>query len=710
MAKKLTLEIFINRAQKKHGIKHYSYSKVVYINNTTDINIFCNIHKKIFPQSPKSHLNGYGCDLCGIEKRSKSNSYDTDTFIKKAKEIHGIVKYDYSNTIYTNSRTEVEIFCNIHKKIFPQSPSSHLNGIGCKQCGIEKSAKSRTYDNNIFIANAKKVHGDLRYDYSKTTYIGSKEEVEIICHTHGVFFVTPNDHLSKKVGCQICGRARTKKAVQERYKDVGKEHLELAKKVHNNIYDYSKVIYTGCNDKIIIGCPKHGDFEMLLDNHAVQKQGCDKCGKESMAKISSLKLDDFISRSIKKHGDLYSYDNIILKNSSSVVQIFCRKCKKYFPQQAKIHMAGSGCTTCQREKSAIERALTTEEFIFKSQQVHGTSKYDYTMSKYIDSRTQVRIKCNDCNYIFKSIAGDHYGKASGCPKCANLISNPEKEIVEFIKSLNIVVEETKRGIIRNPNNGRKWELDIFLPEYNVAIEFNGIYYHSTARNSNINYHKEKTDACLEKGIFLLHIFEDDFNAKKDLIFARIQQLIEKSEPILSEQTEVKTIDVSMASKFLNNNHIHGATKATFYYGLFHKNKLVSVAGFLKGKKDTKNSNKYELVRHATNIYVVDSLEKVSKEFKNNFSETLYTFCDNSFYDYQDYIKVGFIKISKILPDYKYVVKSKRENKSKWKKKDIKIKLPDIYSDNKTIEEMMLAAKIYKIYDCGKTRLELSSLL
>lgn len=704
MAKKTTTEVFIKKAQAIHGVKHYNYSNVMYINNTTNINIFCNIHKKSFFQSPKSHLKGYGCHLCGIEKRKNSNHYDTVTFIKNAKKIHRSEKYDYSNTKYVNRRTKVEIFCNIHKKIFLQSPGIHLNGSGCPQCAIERSTNIKTSNISIFIEKAKKIHNNINYDYSNVIYINSKKKVEIICPIHKSFFVTPNDHLSKKSGCPKCARSRITHAVQERYKDVGKEHLETAKKVHNNFYDYSKVIYTGCDDKVIISCPIHGDFKMLLDNHATQKQGCPKCGKDSMAKIRSLKLDDFIARSIKKHGDLYSYENVILTNGSSSVEIFCKKCKKYFTQEAKIHMAGSGCTTCYHERSALERALTTEEFIYKSQQIHGTNKYDYSMSKYINSRTKVQIKCNHCNYIFESIAGDHFGKASGCPKCANLISNPEKEIVEFIKSLNIKVIEGTREIIKNPHNGRKWELDIFLPEYNLAIEFNGIYFHSTARKENRNFHKEKTDACEKKGIFLLHVFEDDFKDKKDLIFTRIKQLIGQLKSISFKNTEVKIIDTSLANKFLNNYHIHGRTRATFYYGIFYKSELISVSGFLK-KKNIEDATVYELVRHATNNNIRNTLNIIVNEFKNNFSETLYTFCDNSFYDYQDYIKVGFIKTKRIPPDYKYVIKSKRENKSQWKKQEIKRKLPNIYKDDNTIQEMMKEAKIYKIYDCGKTKLE-----
>ena len=177
------------------------------------------------------------------------------------------------------------------------------------------------------------------------------------------------------------------------------------------------------------------------------------------------------------------------------------------------------------------------------------------MTEYINNREKVKIKCNDCSYIFETIPSDHIGKTSGCPKCANLISNPEKEIVEFIKSLNILVKEGTREIIQNPNNGRKWELDIFLPEHNIAIEFNGIYFHSTARKSNINFHKEKTDACLEKGIFLLHIFEDDFNDKKHIVYNRIRELTNnpKTLPILSENTKLKVINSSLANKYLTTS-------------------------------------------------------------------------------------------------------------------------------------------------------------
>ena len=94
MAKKSTTESFLKKAQAVHGAEHYNYSKVAYINNTTDVNIFCNIHKKSFPQSPKSHLKGYGCHLCGRDKQIKSSREDKTIFVEKAIKKHGL-KYGH---------------------------------------------------------------------------------------------------------------------------------------------------------------------------------------------------------------------------------------------------------------------------------------------------------------------------------------------------------------------------------------------------------------------------------------------------------------------------------------------------------------------------------------------------------------------------------------------------------------------------------------
>lgn len=130
LSKQETKEIFILKANKKHNFK-YDYSKIVYSGCKIDIEIICSIHGS-FLQKPYKHIDGHGCRECSkissIEKRKTT----IENFCNKANIIHNF-KYDYSNVLYINSNTKIEILCNIHN-IFLQTPRDHLDGHGCPIC------------------------------------------------------------------------------------------------------------------------------------------------------------------------------------------------------------------------------------------------------------------------------------------------------------------------------------------------------------------------------------------------------------------------------------------------------------------------------------------------------------------------------------------------------------------------------------------------
>ena len=126
----------------------------------------------------------------------------TESFIEKAKEIHGD-KYDYSKVNYVNSRTNICIICPKHGE-FWQRPDLHLDKHGCPLCGFESTADYNRLNTDEFIKKAREIHGD-KYDYSKVDYKDSKTKVCIICPEHGEFWQKPNDHLSRKFGCHKCG-------------------------------------------------------------------------------------------------------------------------------------------------------------------------------------------------------------------------------------------------------------------------------------------------------------------------------------------------------------------------------------------------------------------------------------------------------------------------------------------------------------------------
>ena len=208
--------------------------------------------------------------------------YSIDTFIKKAREIHGD-KYDYTNIKTIKYNEDVCIVCPKHGKFYIK-PSKHINKgrtnqIGCPACGEENRRNHIRKTTEWFIENSQKIHGD-KYDYSKVVYERTDKNVCIICHKkdengneHGEFWQTPNRHLCKH-GCPKCGGSI--KLTQE-------EFINRSNKVHNNKYDYSKTKFDGTSKKVCVICPKHGEFWQYANQH-LQGRGCPRCNQSSLEK------------------------------------------------------------------------------------------------------------------------------------------------------------------------------------------------------------------------------------------------------------------------------------------------------------------------------------------------------------------------------------------------------------------------------------------
>jgi len=205
---------FIEKARTKHNDK-YDYSLASYVNSQTKVKIGCKIHG-VFEQTPAMHLLRNGCPLCGIKRRNELNLKNLKWFIDKANIKH-MNKYDYSEVNYVNSQSNVRIICPIHG-VFEQRVNSHLNGRGCRKCGIKLRSFINSSNTRDFILNARKVHGS-KYDYSEVIYQQNKKKVKIICPIHGIFLQLPNAHISGKQGCPICneskGEARIRMILEE---------------------------------------------------------------------------------------------------------------------------------------------------------------------------------------------------------------------------------------------------------------------------------------------------------------------------------------------------------------------------------------------------------------------------------------------------------------------------------------------------------------
>ena len=373
-------------------------------------------------------------------------------FILDARNTHGW-KYDYSKVEYFSCMKNVCIICPEHGE-FWQAPNSHLRGQGCPECAKIYKANKISLNNEIFIEKAKKVHGD-KYDYSKVEYRNSKIKVCIICPEHGEFWQRAYIHLGG-CGCIKCAKDKNKKHV---YLNTEK-FIEKSKDIHGDKYDYSKVEYRNIKEKVCIICPEHGEFWQRAEDH-LKGRGCSKCSgriKEN---------NDFITKCKNKHGDVYDYNQTIYKNLNTKISYLC-------PSHGVIHQLPSnhlkyGCPECGKEYYLLEKKDEYRKIFFdKINKMHN--KYDYSKVEYKNSKTKVCIICPEHGEFWQT-PSKHIKSGQGCPKCQS--SHLENEVRRFLieKEINFIEQYAPRWL--KSKKGQK-KIDFYLPEYNVAIECQGI--------------------------------------------------------------------------------------------------------------------------------------------------------------------------------------------------------------------------------------------
>lgn len=274
--------------------------------------------------------------------------------------------------------------------------------------------------------------------------------------------------------------------------------------------------------------------------------------------------------------------------------------------------------------------------------------------------------------------------------------NNETEIYNYLN------EQIDSKIIRNDRkilNGK--EIDIYIPEYLLAIEHNGTYWHSDRLISDKQYHLKKTLKCLENNIQLLHIFENEWKFKRDILKSIINVKIKNTKKIYARNCVIKKIDKTQEKIFLNKTHIQGYYPSTLSYGLFFEDKLVQIISFEKSRFN--KSYEWKLLRLSSelNTVVVGGANKLYKKFIKDLNPiSVISYCDLRFFDGNTYEFLGF-KFSHLSePNYYYVDQyGNLHSRYKFQKHKLKNKLK-IYDDNLSEDKNMKNNGYNKIYDCG----------
>jgi predicted nucleic acid-binding Zn ribbon protein len=353
------------------------------------------------------------------------------------------------------------------------------------------------------------------------------------------------------------------------------------------------------------------------------------------------------------------------------------------------------------------------DYILKAKQISNIKhKFkDYVtplirISNYngVDNKNIYEFKCNFCKNIFKDHLDD--GKTPRCLKCfKNNRSKLEIEIYEFISEYCNDAVHSNRTLI-----GPK-EVDIYIPSKNIAVEFNGLYWHSESNGKDKYYHITKTNECKNKGVQLIHIFQDEWINKKDIV----KSILLSKLGLITNKTGARNCTIKVpsnkeAKEFLNTNHIQGHINSKYKYGLYDKNdELVSLMTFSNSRYN-KNYD-YELMRFCNklNMNVVGGFTRLLKHFiKTHNSTSIISYADIRYSNGNSYINNGFKLRHNSSPNYYYVKNNDiRESRISFQKHKLK-DLLQIYDESLTEAENMRLNEYERIWDCGNFVFEYST--
>ena len=344
--------------------------------------------------------------------------------------------------------------------------------------------------------------------------------------------------------------------------------INKAMEKFSNRFNYDEIEYVNSTIKIKIKCNEHDlFFYQAPSEHLRGKNSCNECTRNP-----KVNTNYFIEKSKKIHGDKYDYSITEYIDSSTKVDIICKE-HGVFSMLPNNHYK-QNCPKCKEK----DKYLTTEGFICKANILHN--KYDYSETQYVNSKTKVNIKCKE-HGIFEQIPNDHLS-GKGCPKCGLIYNKMEEEVKDFIKSLNINIIENSKEIIA------PLELDVFIPLHNLAIELNGLYWHSEVYKDN-NYHLNKTKLCQGKNIKLIHIFEDEWVFKKEIVKSRLKNILGLTpNKIYARKCVIKEVTSKECKTFLDDNHIQSNVNSKVKLGLYYNNELISIMTLSNIRKNLGN--------------------------------------------------------------------------------------------------------------------------
>lgn len=540
-----------------------------------------------------------------------------------------------------------------------------------------------------FVAKSRLIHGDL-YDYSSVVYQKSSSKVEIICNDHGSFWQTPNSHLRGR-GCPICAKFKAQVGNNDRRLSLS-EFVVRANFRHGDRYGYDLIDLKSTRIKVKILCKVHGLFEQAPVNH-MNGQGCPTCAVSCRNQGLSIGQAEFLRRAKDVHGDLYDYSKSVFSIKQALIEIGC-PVHGFFYQLAASHLNGRGCPQCGIVSIRDRLKLDFHEVVARGKFVHG-DVYDYDESTYRGTKEKMRLICQTHGEFWQSPAAHFLG--GGCYRCG--VSAFQKSVIDYVESIGINdLLLNDRGVLDG------LELDLYSPKNNVAIECNGVYWHSydgiESRPKRYR-HYNKHDRCNRLGVKLISITDEEWSKHNYLVKSMIAHRFNKtSDRIYARDCQLVVVPVSDYRAFVNLNHIAGYRSASVVYGLRCADRFVAMMSF-----SSHNKYQYEVIRFCSlaNMVVLGAGSRLFSAFLVGHSPKLVmSYADRRFSSGGLYLKLGMCLDGITAPNYRYVKNGVTFSRQQFQKSKLVYKLN--HFDSSRSESFNMFSNGYRrLWDAGHYR-------
>ena len=349
-----------------------------------------------------------------------------------------------------------------------------------------------------------------RYTFELKEYKNQKQKVKCKCNKCGNEWEAAYNSLVNKKGCAKCaGNLKlTYIEAQNRLSQVAESK-----------YTFEMVEYCGMDTKIKCKCNKcNAEWEAIFEKLTLKKTGCPYCSK-----TRKLTLTEAIQRLTEASANRYTFELKEYTNAHQKVKCKCNKCGyEWETSYNSLVNHKSGCAICNYAiKTDYDRA-------YRSLAIMAKGRYTFELKEYTNAHQKVKCKCNKCGNeweaTYNNLVSKGYGCVNRCYIPYSYISQPEVEIVEYLRDTypQLEVQQSIYYLIKSVT-GKSMEIDIYIPKLKLAFEYNGTYWHSDEviqkRTKGIftnakDYHNYKTAECDKIGVKLIHLFESDFNIKQ----------------------------------------------------------------------------------------------------------------------------------------------------------------------------------------------------